>query len=105
MTLQAAPVYPAAIPEDDHWWFATRTAELFSVAGPLGSPAGAVLDLGCGAGNMTHHLARLGRVTGVDSFDRPLAVAQARGYDVRQADATALPFPNGHFDWVAALDV
>ena len=67
---------------------------------------GDVLDIGCGAGNMIHHLARYGRVKGVDVDARPVAMAQARGYDVRQGDVTrAIPFPDASFDLVTALDV
>jgi SAM-dependent methyltransferase len=67
---------------------------------------GDVLDIGCGAGNMIHHLARYGRVKGVEVDARPVAMAQARGYDVRQGDATCgIPFPDASFDLVTALDV
>jgi SAM-dependent methyltransferase len=68
--------------------------------------AGDVLDIGCGAGNMVHHLSRYGRVKGIEVDARPVAMAQARGYDVRQADAThGIPFPDASFDLVTALDV
>ena len=37
---------------------------------------------------------------------RPVAMAQARGYNVRQGDATrGIPFPDASFDLVTALDV
>jgi SAM-dependent methyltransferase len=55
---------------------------------------------------MIHHLSRYGRVQGVEVDARPVAMAQARGYDVRQGDATrGIPFPDASFDLVAALDV
>jgi SAM-dependent methyltransferase len=67
---------------------------------------GDVLDIGCGAGNMIHHLARYGRVKGVDVDARPVAMAQARGYDVRQSDiARGIPFSDASFDLVTVLDV
>jgi len=67
---------------------------------------GDVLDIGCGAGNMIHHLKRYGRVKGVEVDARPVAMAQQRGYDVRQGDATQrLPFDDASFDLVTALDV
>jgi SAM-dependent methyltransferase len=67
---------------------------------------GNVLDIGCGAGNMIHHLARYGRVQGVEVDARPVAMARARGYDVRQGDATrGIPFDDASFDLVTALDV
>ncbi len=65
-----------------------------------------MLDIGCGAGNMIHHLTRYGRVKGVEVDARPVAMAQQRGYDVRQGDATrGIPFPDASFDLVTALDV
>jgi SAM-dependent methyltransferase len=55
---------------------------------------------------MIHHLARYGRVKGIEVDARPVAMAQQRGYDVRQGDATrAIPFPDASFDLVTALDV
>lgn len=67
---------------------------------------GDVLDIGCGAGNMIHHLKRYGRVKGVEVDARPVAMAQQRGYDVRQGDATQrLPFDDASFDLVTVLDV
>jgi SAM-dependent methyltransferase len=67
---------------------------------------GDVLDIGCGAGNMIHHLSRYGQVKGVEVDSRPVAMAKARGYDVRQGDATrGIPFPDASFDLVTALDV
>lgn len=55
---------------------------------------------------MIHHLSRYGRVKGVDVDARPVAMAQQRGYDVRQGDiAQHIPFPDSSFDLVTALDV
>jgi SAM-dependent methyltransferase len=105
---QAQPLtYPKTIPEDYHWWFATRTRaiETFLRAIPQ-DRALDILDVGCGAGNMIHHLARYGRVRGIEVDARPVKIAQARGYDVRHGDATqAIPFPDASFDLVTALDV
>ncbi len=93
--------------EDRHWWFATRTWSLLNLLDAhVPRRDGDVLDIGCGAGNMIHHLSRYGRVKGVEVDARPVAMAQARGYDVRQGDATrAIPFPDASFDLVTALDV
>jgi SAM-dependent methyltransferase len=65
-----------------------------------------LLDVGCGAGNMMHHLSRYGRVKGVEIDPRPVAVARERGYDVDRADASrGLVYEDGRFDVVTALDV
>lgn len=94
------------IAEDRHWWFAGRTWAILKITDRLVRPNGSkrVLDVGCGAGNMFHHLARYGPVVGVDSNVRPLAVARERGYDVREGLAEDLPFGDGSFDLVALLD-
>ena len=55
---------------------------------------------------MIHHLSRYGRVRGIDVDARPVAMAQARGYDVTQGDPThGTLFPAESFDIVTALDV
>src|SRR4030065_2256877 len=94
------------IEEDKHWWFAGRTWSLLNMLDPIIIPDGQkrVLDVGCGAGNMIHHLTRYGQVIGVENNPRPLAIAQQRGYDVRQGGAEALPADDGSFDLVTLLD-
>lgn len=103
--------------EDRHWWFASRTRALLGLldaalgerpsttAGQARPELRLVLDVGCGAGNMTHHLGRYGWVAGIDSFARPLSVSRERGYNVSQAPAEAIPFGRERFDLVALLDV
>jgi SAM-dependent methyltransferase len=98
------------LPEDSHWWFASRTRALQAIAAPaIGSVAHGrrlrVLDIGCGAANMAHHLREWGDVVGFDPFLAPLRVAVNRGLPVVQADASRLPYASQAFDVVAALDV
>ena len=99
--------YPREIPEDKHWWFATRAWAIEKFLGRLPKQKNLdVLDVGCGAGNMIHHLAQYGRVRGIEVDARPVKIAQERGYDVRLGDATqTIPFPDASFDLVTALDV
>ena len=104
------------LPEDQHWWFASRTWAILNLLDanvlrrnghrPRALGVGDVLDIGCGAGNMIHHLSRYGQVKGIEVDARPVAMAQARGYDVRLGDATrGIPFLDGSFDLVTVLDV
>jgi SAM-dependent methyltransferase len=92
--------------EDKHWWFATRTRAILGYLDRAMGPGKdrRVLDVGCGAGNMAHHLAHYGDVVGVDNNPRPLAVARERGLDVREGLAEELPFEDETFDLVALLD-
>jgi SAM-dependent methyltransferase len=65
-----------------------------------------LLDIGCGAGNMIHHLSRYGNVKGIEIDPRPVKQARQRGYDVDQYDATQpFPFEDGLYDAATALDV
>lgn len=86
--------------EDRHWWYRSlRELVLDRVAG-----ARDVLDVGCGTGGM---LARLGpEAAGVDRSPRALAHARGRGLTrLARACACTLPFADGSFDAVLALDV
>ncbi|MBN1994659.1 MAG: methyltransferase domain-containing protein [Anaerolineae bacterium] len=113
MTSQLPPLadipIPDSIPEDSHWWFASRTRALNAVIEPLlpKTPDFRLLDVGCGAGNMIHHLSKYGRVKGLEIDARPVKVArQERGYDVDLFDVTQpMPFDDNSFDAVTALDV
>jgi 2-polyprenyl-6-hydroxyphenyl methylase / 3-demethylubiquinone-9 3-methyltransferase len=65
-----------------------------------------VLDLGCGAGFLANDLAARGhRVVGLDADAASLAVAARHGRaDYLRGDARALPWPDGAFDVVCAMD-
>lgn len=94
------------IEEDKHWWFASRTRAILAYLDRYIGPGCdlRVLDVGCGAANMAHHLGHYGHVIGVDNNPRPLAVARERGMEVYQGTADDLPFEPETFDLVALLD-
>ncbi|MBB6035549.1 methyltransferase domain-containing protein [Phytomonospora endophytica] len=74
----------------------TRTYELLRLR------SGArVVDIGCGGGRAVAELgARWADVVGIDADPRMVAAARARHHtaDIRQGDATALPFADGELD-------
>ncbi len=93
--------------EDKHWWFATRTRAILAYLDMyVGANDGSrrVLDVGCGAGNMAHHLRHYGTYVGVDINSRPLRVARERNLTVAQGSADTLPYADASFDIVALLD-
>jgi SAM-dependent methyltransferase len=94
--------------EDNHWWFASRTRVINTLMRQVLPKTNGLylLDIGCGAGNMMHHLSRYGKVKGIEIDPRPVKQARLRGYDVDQYDATQpLSFDDQSFDVATALDV
>jgi 2-polyprenyl-3-methyl-5-hydroxy-6-metoxy-1,4-benzoquinol methylase len=81
--------------------------ELFDLAAP-----GSLLDVGCGEGVLVHRWAeRLGegRVVGIDlqeeSIQAGWAQRQAPNLEYRVLEAADLPFADGEFDLVSAIEV
>lgn len=70
-------------------------------------PGWAVLDVGCGAGDLLVHAAARGLTcAGVDPAPGMLALARARlpGAELRAVGAEALPWPDAAFDLVTAVN-
>ena len=79
------------------------------------APHSTILDVGCGGGRTVGKLAAMatqGRVCGIDYSDESVAVSQktnARWIDmgrveIRQGSVSQLPFPDGVFDLVTAVE-
>jgi SAM-dependent methyltransferase len=65
-----------------------------------------VLEVGCGTGLVLSKVAKVARqARGVDLSPGMLSHARARGLDVREGDATSLPFEDASFDVVYAFKV
>ncbi|HEX7123871.1 MAG TPA: lysylphosphatidylglycerol synthase domain-containing protein [Gemmatimonadaceae bacterium] len=91
-----------------HVWDLLLERKLRLIEGALPQPperAGLGLDLGCGLGQQTATLARRGyRVIGIDPAVQLLA--QGAGHaTLAAADALALPFADGTFDFVYVIGV
>lgn len=93
--------------ESSHWWFRWRF-ELITglVASMRGGSSFRILDAGCGTGQMTKRLEKLGQAFGLDSAVEAITFARSRGVTrLIQGSITAPPFADGSFDCVLALDV
>ena len=96
--------------EDRHWWFAGRRRIFLRLLdrhlGPAEGRPRRVLDAGCGTGTMLRHLARYGEPEGMDADARAVELCHQRGLDrVRLVESPPLPWEDGTFDLVTALDV
>ena len=96
--------------EGSHWWFAGRRRIISSfveeICRNLGDGRPRILDVGCGTGANLELLGQFGKAEGVDVSQEALAFCRARGLEnVRQGAAEKLPYEDGSFDLVTALDV
>jgi SAM-dependent methyltransferase len=94
--------------EQDNWWFVSRRRILFTLLRRLLGPARdlEILDAGCGTGINLAYLEEFGRVTGVDVSEDAIRFCRRRGHEnAVEADLRSLPWEDGRFDLVTALDV
>ncbi len=96
--------------EQDYWWHVGKRAIVYGLLARFGrgeKVAGRrALDLGCGTGLNLDHLAKLAQPVGTDFNEEALQFCRERGHtSLCKADAAELPFTDGSFDIVTALDV
>ena len=96
--------------EETHWWFAGRRRIIASfveeICRKMKVERPRILDVGCGTGANLELLSRFGDAEGVDVSHDALAFCRARGLEnVRHGEAERLPYRDGSFDLVTALDV
>lgn len=92
--------------EDTHWWFlGRRRLVLQEIARYAGPCAGRILDIGCGTGGMLTHLQTFGDAVGLDPSEEAQAACVRRSVPFVRGGGSTLPFRDGSFDIVTALDV
>lgn len=95
--------------EDRHWWFVARRRILAAVLERIVAlpPGARLLEAGCGTGGNLSMLERFGEVAAFEPDGEARRIAmQGRCTDVRVGRLPGpVPFDEGAFDLVAALDV
>ncbi len=94
--------------EETHWWFQARRrlVRRFAekVRADLGRPL-RILDVACATAMSFRFLSDLGSIRGLDISNETIEYAKKRGIDrIVRGDAQSMPFQDGSFDLVLALD-
>jgi len=95
--------------ELNHWWDKARRKIVFSLIKSYHNPLVSrpkILDLGCGMGIMAKESQNVGDYYGVDASELAVNFCKQRGVkNIRQGDATDIPYPDSQFDIVLLMDV
>ena len=95
--------------EDTYWWFVARRHLIVSLMETHYARDGKqrILDIGCGTGAMLDNLKPFGEVVGADFSPEALQFCVTRGVEspLARADVRRLPFADGSFDVVTAMDI
>jgi SAM-dependent methyltransferase len=96
--------------EQSHWWYTGRRKILESfledICSHITDRRPRILDVGCGTGANLLMLSKYGDAEGVDVSEDALAFCRERGLkNVKLGAAEKLPYDDGSFDLVTALDV
>jgi SAM-dependent methyltransferase len=96
--------------EESHWWHRGRRRIIESfvreICKSFGGRRPRILDVGCGTGGNLSLLKQFGDAEGVDVSPDALDFCRQRGLEnVKLGAAEELPYEQGSFDLVTALDV
>src|ERR1041385_7358606 len=96
--------------EQSHWWHIGRRRILSTfvenICREVTDRRPRILDVGCGTGANLLMLSKYGDAEGVDLSEDAVAVCRERGLEnVKLGAAEKLPYEDGTFDLVTALDV
>jgi ubiquinone/menaquinone biosynthesis C-methylase UbiE len=93
--------------EETHWWYRGRRALVRAALdryAPRNRPL-QILDVACATGMSFRFLADYGEIRGIDISDETIHYCSQRGIDrIVKGDAMRLPFAEGSYDVVLALD-
>src|SRR4030043_853994 len=90
--------------EEKHFWFQVRRKWIFDKLKKFIPPPAKVLEVGCGAGNVSSFLAQKGyAVTGCEFYTEAINMAWPNFLKV-EGDASNLPFEDNSFDIVGIFD-
>jgi len=92
--------------DERHWWYRGRRRIVRAVLDEVELPhRSSILDAGCGSGRTLDELRAYGVTSGLDASPAAVAVARARGHDVRLGAIETAPYAAASFDLVTCLDV
>ena len=94
--------------EETNWWYRGRRALVTKWVERhfrrMGRPL-QILDIACATGMSFRFLSKYGAIRGIDISNETIRLCKTRGIDrIVQCDAMKLPFRDGTFDVVLALD-
>ncbi|MFG0318371.1 MAG: class I SAM-dependent methyltransferase [Planctomycetota bacterium JB042] len=94
--------------EETHWWFKARRRLVRRFAEQVREEVGRplrILDVACATAMSFRFLSDLGTIRGLDISTETIHFAKQRGIDrIVRGDAQSMPFRDGAFDLVLALD-
>lgn len=91
--------------EENHWWYVARGKLVESLISSLPRNI-KILDVGAGTGINFPIFSKLGDVVGLEPWDKAREIAKNKGFtNIVNGRAEKIPFPNGSFDLLVALDV
>lgn len=96
--------------EESHWWHVGRRRIIASfvklICEEVQDRRARILDVGCGTGANLLMLSEFGDAEGVDVSPDAIKFCHERGLaNVKLGEAESLPYADGNFDLVTALDV
>jgi len=92
--------------EEKYWWWVGKRKIVKCMLNKLKLDSSRILDIGCGTGANLEYLGDYGSVVGLDYAREALDFCRLRKHrNLVRGDAERLPFKEGAFDLITALDL